>query len=320
MKKSPKWPKTWSVFRFGHGKLGDSVFAFESNARKAEEAFKDLPIQLQKEFIKDYIIKPYPKRLYPIGQTVLSFEIPGLKHENKYLVELNENFNGVYFSYSPLIDTPEYLRKFAPASIMKQLSKQVIAIFAELKLRPKSIIIEIKDSSSLGYHGYGARAITSKSGVVYFQLDLSSCPIRDIDFWTGMLWHESMHVKYVLEKRFPSMWPFYIPNAAPLWILDDIIHFSLDGWLERNGKPLMQYSTDDPRVSDLKSFRLSQLRDDLKDNDYKVSERTIKGMANDLWGRETDIREIYQNMLTLGVDIPGNTPLGKYLKRSIIKK
>lgn len=306
--------KKWLVVRISHNREQEVVYFFDAPVKNSSDAFNMLSNDMQKQYEKGYAIKPYPKRLSIKREIVLTFDIPGLENENRLPLLVNEFVGGIGFEYSPDMETSGYLRKMVPVPVVRNLAEILTTIFKKLKVKPVTTVVQIKDANPLGDHGSGARGITSKERIAYFELELSSSPLSDLHFWEHILWHESRHVQYVLEGRFPSLWPWYKIGATPMWVIDDIVHFSIDGWLDRYNRPTIPYITDDPKVTDLKSFRVKQLKDDLTFFNYDVPDRAIWDIANELWSRETNIREVYQIALNLGLKFPDDTPIGKYFK------
>ena len=303
----------WSVLRLSQGEVVD---VHHSRGKTPEAAFRNLPPHVQEILqMAEYRVEPFPERLRVRHRHSLTFEVPGPRGENGYEVGVHEYYNGIGFSYQPLLETAANLERMAPVAVVKELGVKAANMFSELKLRPRSITIGIKDSVMLGDVGYGGRAIVSKGRSVYIELELFDFPLRDLDYWEGILWHEAMHVKYTLERRWPSIWPFYRPEAAPLWALDCLVHFSIDGWLEKNNKPAVYWPPVDNPDADWKSSRLHEFQESLRENGYAVAENKLRKIADDLWGRDTNIWEIWSIMQKLGLTIPEVTPLGQYLRR-----
>lgn len=243
----------------------------------------------------------------------LTFEVSGPKGENGYEVEVHEYYNGIGFSYQLLLETTTDLERIAPAPVVERLSLIANGIFKDLELQPKALLVGIKESPGIGSVNYEGRAIVGRNRLVYIELELFSFPLQDVDYWEGILWHEAMHAKYILEGRWPSIWPFYDPDAGPLWALDCLVHFSIDGWLEKNNKPTVYWAPPDEPDADFKSSRLYELREGLQNSGCMVAESVLTKVADDLWGRETNIREVWKILQELGLTIPEAIPLGQYL-------
>jgi hypothetical protein len=303
----------WSVLQLSQ--QGEIVDVYHSRGKTPQAAFKNLPPHIR-ENLRKYTIEPFSERLHVCTRRKFTFEVPGLKGENAYTFKVHEYYNGIGFSYQPLFETGTYLERIAPVAVVRDLAMKAANIFGELKLRPRSITIGIKDPGVLlGGGGYGGRAIVSKGRSVYIELELFDFALRELDYWEGVLWHEVMHAKYTLERRWPSIWPFYKPDAGPLWALDCLVHFSIDGYLEKNNKPTVYWVPPNEPDADFKSSRLYELREGLQNSGCMVAESVLTKVADNLWGRETNIWEIWKIIQEFGLTIPEVTPLGQYLKR-----
>lgn len=244
----------------------------------------------------------------------LTFEVPGPHGENGYQVEIHEYFDRIGFSYQPISETATHVERVAPVQVVEKLAATASGIFRDLELQPKALVIGIKESLGIGDVGYEGRAIVSRNGLVYIELELCSFPLQDVDYWEGILWHEAMHAKYILGRRWPSIWPFYLPDAGSVWALDCLLHFSIDGWLEKNNKPFVFWTPSEQPDADFKSSRLHELREGLQNSGCTVEESVLTKIAADLWGRETNIWEVWKIMQRLGLTISEATRLGRYLR------
>ena len=303
----------WSVLHLLHGETVDVV---HSKGKTPEAAFKNLPSHIREMLkVAEYKVEPFPERLRVRARHNLTFEVPGLNGENGYKVDVHEYYNGVGFSYQPILETATDLERIAPMSVVQKLAVIANNIVKDLELQPKVLVIVIKESPGIGNVGYEGRSIVGRSRLVCIELELFSFPLQDVDYWEGILWHEAMHAKYILDRRWPSIWPFYAPDAGPLWALDSLLHFCIDGWLERNNKPTVFWAPTDKPDADFKSSRLYELREGLQSSSCMVAESLLTKVADDLWGRETNIWEVWKIMQELGLTIPKATPLGQYVRR-----
>lgn len=303
---------SWSVLQLSQGKVVD---VHHSRGSTPEAAFRNLRPFVRKN-LREYRIEPFPERLRVHCRHNLTFEVPGPEGENGYPVKVHEYFNGIGFSYQPLLETAADVEQIAPMPAVKRIAKIAKDIIKDLALHPRAFIIGIKESMGIGDVGYEGRAIVSQRGLTYVELELVSFPLEDIDYWEGMLWHEAMHVKYVLEGRWPSIWPFYNPDiAGPLWALDCLIHFSIDGWLEKHHKPTVYWPPEEKPDADFKTSRFYELLQCLEGENCTVTEDRLKKTTDNLWERDTNILEVSTIMRELGLEIPEPTPLGQYLRR-----
>jgi len=54
-----------------------------------------------------------------------------------------------------------------------------------------------------------------------------------------------------------------------------------------------------------------------EEHGYSVDIDLIRNIANDLWGKETDIWEIWEIMKEIGLDFNDDSPAGRYLRQKI---
>jgi hypothetical protein len=300
------------VLQLSQGKI---LGVYHSKGKTRETAFRNLPFYVREILQRgDYRIEPFPKRLYVQAHHNLAFEVPGTKGENRYDVEVHEQFRGIGFSYQPIFEVAAEVECIASVPVVRKVAAIASNILRDLELQLKALVIGIKESPGIGNLGYEGRCIVGTSRVVYIELELFSFPLHDVNYWEGILWHEAMHAKYILDGRWPSIWPFYNTDAGPLWVLDCLLHFSIDGWIEQNSKPTVYWPPPEEPDADFKSTRLYELRKGLQDSSCQITEDFLTKVADDLWGQETDIWQVWKIMQELGLTVPEGTPLGKYLR------
>jgi hypothetical protein len=158
---------------------------------------------------------------------------------------------------------------------------------------------------------YIFKSIVGKEKIAVIKLDFFNFPVKTLDYWNATVWHEVLHVKYFVEGRLPTMYPVYYSDffdEGPLWAFDCLLDFSIDGWLEKQNKPVLKADVD------LKQYHISHFTRLIQEHGYPVDEDSIVSIANDLWGRETDIHEIWEIMKKIGLDFDENSPIGRYLR------
>jgi len=191
----------------------------------------------------------------------------------------------VGFQYRPILETRASLERLAPLPDVQQLARVVTRIFEELGLRPRRLVLGVKEAPGIGPTGYGGLAIVGQGRFAYIELEVVHYPLAMLDYWEGILWHEAMHVRYVFEKRWPTVWPFYDPSTiGPVLALDCLLHFSIDGWLERHDKPTIHEPPPDQSRADLKATRLWEFRQLASREGYHIDEDTLGRVVESLWG------------------------------------
>lgn len=283
-----------------------------SRGKTPEAAFRNLNPYIQERLKeREYRIEPFSDRLRVQARRCLNFEIPGLNGENGYEVLIHERYEGVGFMYIPIIQTADRVEQIAPVPVLPQIAKMANGIFSDLDLRPREIILGIREPchEDLGYAG---QAMVGRNKRVFIELHLVEAPLEDLNYWEGVLWHEAMHAKYFFDGRWPTQWPVYQLEEDPAWALDCLLHFSIDGWLENQGKPLWKPR---PNDADRKSTILREFREQCEVDNHSINDHYLRTVTDELWGRPTNIKEIWRIMQEMDLIIPEDTPLGRYLRQ-----
>jgi hypothetical protein len=312
-----KIPK-WAVLFLSEG--GEIVDSFPSRGKTPERAFKNL-----NPFIREHYrtyrhrMEPFPRRLETQERFSIRFEVPGMEGERILPITVNEYHDGIGFSYSLIQETNRYLCQRAPLTSIKKLASMARRIASDLEIAPKRVVIHILDSGGIGQSGYLGRAIVGRDESVCVQMELFEFSLSKEDhrFWEGVLYHEFMHVKYVLQHRWPSMWPYYpsTDKSIPYWLLDPIVHFAIDGWLENHKKPFIYFPPVDKPEAGFKASRLSEFIGCVRGAELAVDDLALGAIADRLWGRQTDIWEVVEILSQLGLTLDDTTPLGQWLKK-----
>jgi len=110
----------------------------------------------------------------------LTFEIPGPgKFQRSYPVEVHEYIGGIGFQYLLLDENPDNLERIAPMNLLEEYSRLVGNILDELNIKPKALVIGIKEPIRIGFAGYEGIAIVGKNNMAYIELGVS-LPLSDI--------------------------------------------------------------------------------------------------------------------------------------------
>ncbi len=152
-----------------------------------------------------------------------------------------------------------------------------------------------------GISGHEGWVIVGLDGSVYVEVEVGYSRAT-ADHIKAVLWHEAMHVKYAFERRWPTAWPFR-SQSDPTGVLQALLHFSLDGWLDRHGKPKICSKAD----------RMRELRDQLELHGSALGEKTVNPIAEDLWQRDTDVCDVWRIMKSLGLEVEAGATWGQYL-------
>ena len=97
-------------------------------------------------------------------------------------------------------------------------------------------------------------------------------------------YHELMHAKDVLEGRFPSCGRFVPYNAPELSLITFLWHFSIEGRLQKLGKP---HKEKEDTVTDEYYYMSS-----LYPNEKRFTKEFFQKLCDKLWGKEVTFQEI----------------------------
>jgi len=167
---------------------------------------------------------------------LLTFEIPGFNGENLFGVSVNEDCNGIGFEYELTEKDDKKLETIAPLYAIQKLASIANKALSETQTQPERLILSINDDASLKNGNYIFKSIVGKEEVAVIKFDYFDFNAKTIDCWEATIWHEVIHIKYFLEKRFPTMYPVYYTDffdEGPLWAFDSLLNFSIDGWLKK---------------------------------------------------------------------------------------
>jgi hypothetical protein len=252
---------------------------------------------------------PLPGRLEVRAAFALLFDVPGLQGERLLPVTVNEYHNGIGFSYSLMEENDAYLRRRVPLAAIKRLASMVGHIISDLEMAPRRLAVRIGDPSGAGGCGQPAMAIVGRDTSVCLQMELFEYSLskKDSPTWEGLLYRELMVARYVLERRWPSMWPFYAPEdlPTPYRLLDPAVHLATDGWIVRHKKP----------NASSKAARLSEFMGCARDAGLTGSESALTAIAEGLWAGEADIWKVAEILCQLGLPLDDTTPLGRWLRK-----
>ena len=298
--------QTWSVFFIN--RAGHPSHVARVRGKTAEAALRNALIRVPRS--AEFRVERAHDRLQILSSRTLSFEIAGPDGQNAYPYAINEYYDGVAVEYAGFDECPSNI---PPVSTVRAIADEANAIFSELGMRPRQLALSFQAPGSMG-GGYGGRAITGRNKRVYVQLEPNEVPelLDDFDYYQGLIWHEAQHSRYVFEGRWPTVWPLQTGGHGFVLALDWIVHFSMDGWIDRNDKPCAAYSPppDNPQAS-LKDARIYELVQGCMSFGIKVDESAIKETADELWKRDTDFAEVTHIMGRLGFEISAGTPLGQ---------
>ena len=125
------------------------------------------------------------------------------------------------------------LERLFPAEGIDYLARMIKQILQDLEMNPPKIILQLWEYSPVnGLYSVEGRAPVSKQRDTVLII-LTKTPFIYKFGYELVLWHQAMHAKDRLEYRFPSTHPLVEVGE---W-LDVLWHFSVDGRLQKGGRP-----------------------------------------------------------------------------------
>jgi hypothetical protein len=223
-------------------------------------------------------------RLNVIEEVRLSFEVPYISDRGESFdclnVIINERRQGVDISYAILESSRQDLDILFPDQGVDMLALTTKSTLHELGVRPQRLILQLWESCFNGKNPTveGRAPVDKNRDTVLFML--TKTPFVYKFGYDLLLWHQSLHAQDRWQHRFPAAHPLV---HAGEW-LDALWHFSIDGRLEKWGKP---HYTREERLAEAVSVfqRLEGLTSSCP-NDLAVR------LCDDLWGREVTMTEL----------------------------
>jgi len=223
-------------------------------------------------------------RLNVVEELKLSFEVPYVTDRGDVIdclnVTVNECRHGIDISYALLEPTPDNLDSLFPPEGVDVLALNARRILHDLEVKPQRLILQLWEFGLNGRtFSVEGRAPVSKSRDIVL-LMLTKTPFVYKFGYNLMLWHQSCHAKDRWEYRFPSAHPLVQVGA---WH-DALWHFSIDGRLEKWGRP--HYSRDERLAEAARVFEESA-------GCARLDAVELAGrLCGDLWGREVTQAEL----------------------------
>jgi len=233
-----------------------------------------------------------PSRNKVIEELKIDYEIPYVSARGEIIdsttVQVNENRKGVSVSYAMLNPSEQKLKSLFPAEGVDYLVKMIKQILRDLGIIPSRTILQLCESSPIPKsRSVEGRAPVNKQRDTVLII-LTKTPFIYKFGYEVVLWHQTMHAKDRWEHRFPSTHPSVDVGE---W-LDAFWHFSVDGRLQKAGKP--HYSISE-RLDEANRLLegLCQI-DNLQDR--------IKKICDELWGKEVTFAQLLDIGRDLGLE------------------
>lgn len=234
------------------------------------------------------------QRLEIVGEQQIDYEVPYISRNGELIessaIQINEQRDGLYISYALMCPTEQKLEKLFPAGGIDHLAKMIKQIFHTLDMNPQKTILQLWEYSQVnGLYSVEGRAPVNKQRDTVMII-LTKTPFVYKYGYELVLWHQAMHAKDRFEYRFPCAHPMVDIGD---W-LDVLWHFSVDGRLQKIGKP--HYSKAerlDEAIGLLQGLSLTD----------GVSER-VRAICDELWGNEVTFSQLMGIGRGMGLAVP----------------
>lgn len=227
--------------------------------------------------------------------------------------ETVEEVGGFWIEYSP----EEFEGRKPSKSDLRWVVKLIKGVMKDLNIRVPHFALCLIPFGGLGSLSWPACCVDKRKEVLYLRL-----PIEVTDEYLGVpseycegyiLYHELMHAKDVLEGRFPSSGSFNSWEKPELVLITSLWHFSIEGRLEKWGKPHEDRQKTLEReyrfASDLEKAEMVEVKPGRWEKQIRpwplkkfISKELFRKLCDKLWGKEVTFQEL-QSLLK-NVDKP----------------
>jgi len=227
-----------------------------------------------------------------IEEIKIDYEIPYVTGRGEVIdstnIQVNEHRKGISISYALLNPTGEKMSNLFPVEGVDNLTIMISKILQDLDIHPSRTILQLWEHipGAQIYSAEGRAPVNKQRDTVL--IILTKTPFIYKFGYELVLWHQSMHAKDRWEYRFPSAHPLV---EAGEW-LDVLWHFSLDGRLQKLGKP--HYS----KVERLyEANRVLEGLCHIEGLQDRVSE-----LCDKLWGEEVTLAQLMELGREMGLE------------------
>jgi hypothetical protein len=218
------------------------------------------------------------------------------------LFEITKEVNGFLVSYDA-----ELFEGWKPSTTdLKWLIQQIKKIMKELNIQIPNFALELAPFGGLTVYNPTCFADKRKE-VIYLCLPITviraelAIPSENQEDY--IYYHELMHAKDTLEGRFPSG-GFIDPSKNPeLALITSLWHFSIEGRLEKNGKPHLNKEESVEQeyfwASKLEKSQFIRVEKGRWERQVQpwalkklITKEFIKELCDKLWGKEVTFKEL----------------------------
>jgi hypothetical protein len=220
-----------------------------------------------------------------------------------FVFNVIEEVEGFWISYNP----KEFEGWKPPKSDLRWVVRQIEKVMKDLNIQAPHFALDLVPFGALGGAGNPTCLVDRRKEVIYLRL-----PIDVVDGCLGVpsedheeyiFYHELMHAKDVLDGRFPSC-GFINTNQNPeLGLITTLWHFSIEGRLEKSGKPhkSRQLTIEDEYfwASSLELSELVEVESGHWERQTQpwplkklITKEFVKELCDQLWGKEVTFEEL----------------------------
>jgi len=217
--------------------------------------------------------------------------------------EIVEEVDGFWIGY-----TPEEFEGWKPSkSDLRWVVRWIKKVMKDLGIKVPHLALHLVLFGALGGFGNPTCCVDKRKEVLYLRLPIDvvdghlAVPSENHEDY--ILYHELMHAKDVLEERFPSG-GFFNSNENPkLALITSLWHFSIEGRLEKSGKPYKsrQKVIEDEYfwASDLKKAEMVEVKPKHWQRRVHpwplkkiITKEFFQELCDKLWGKEVTFQEL----------------------------
>lgn len=234
------------------------------------------------------------QRLEIIGEQKIDYEVPYISCKGELVesstIQINEEREGLYISYALMFPSEQKLEKLFPPGGVDHLAKMIKQIFHTIDMNPQKIVLQLWEYSPVnGLYSVEGRAPVNKQRDTVMII-LTKTPFVYKYGYELVLWHQAMHAKDRFENRFPCAHPLVDIGD---W-LDVLWHFSVDGRLEKIGRP--HYSKSERLDEAIALLQGLCMIDSLSVQVHEI--------CDELWGSEVTFSQLMEIGRDMGLAIP----------------
>jgi len=208
-----------------------------------------------------------------------------------FLFDISEEVDGFWVNYGS-----EWFEGWKPSrSDLRWLVRRIKKIMKDIGVQTPHFALYLVLFGALGESNLTC-CVDKRKQVIYLRLPIYvirrrlGVPTEDHEDY--VFYHELMHAKDCLEGRFPSSGFISINQNPELALITSLWHFSIEGRLEKTGKPHKSR----PKVIEDEYLWARNLK--LNKTLKPITKEIVRELCDQLWGREVTFEEL-QSLLKI---------------------